>query len=110
MHRSTTTKGKEPSRSATGEDRACPRCRASLPLSAETCPACGATPRPGGSANEFAQEAAGDRIGFFAEFWDFLKHNKKWWLIPILLMIVLVGVVALLASNPAATPFIYPFF
>lgn len=110
MNDPTIDKATEPDAPARGEGRICPRCRANLPMSAEACPACGAALRPSGDANEFAREAAEERIGFFAEFWDFLKHNKKWWLIPILLMIVLIGLVALLASNPAATPFLYPFF
>ena len=36
-------------------------------------------------ANEFEREAQGKRTGIVAEFWDFLKHNKKRWLMPILL-------------------------
>jgi len=60
--------------------------------------------------DEFLSEAGGRRTGLAAEFWDFLKHNKKWWLIPILLTGALVGLLAILASNPAAAPFIYPLF
>lgn len=44
-----------------------------------------------------------------AEFFDFLKHNKKWWLLPILLMIGVFGVLIALASSPVA-PFIYTLF
>ena len=62
--------------------------------------------------NEFTQESEGQRIGLAAEFWDFLKHNKKWWLLPIL--IALAAMLALLAfvlfSGGAAAPFIYPLF
>lgn len=57
---------------------------------------------------EFLSEADADRIGLAAEFWDFLKHNKKWWLIPILGAFVIIGLLAVI--NPAAVPFIYPFF
>ena len=59
---------------------------------------------------EFLSEAEAGRTGLAAEFWDFLKHNKKWWLIPILLTEAIIGLVAILASNPAAAPFIYPMF
>jgi len=58
---------------------------------------------------EFVQEAAADRVGLAAEFWDFLKHNKKWWLLPILVVMLLIGVLVVLGSSGAA-PFIYPMF
>lgn len=44
-----------------------------------------------------------------AEFWQFLKENKKWWLIPILLSIALLGGLVLLSGTGAA-PFIYTLF
>jgi len=43
------------------------------------------------------------------EFIDFLKHNKKWWLLPILLVVGFVGLLAMLAGSGAA-PFIYTLF
>ena len=43
------------------------------------------------------------------ELFDFLKHNKKWWLLPILLMLGLFGVLMALAATGAA-PFIYTMF
>ena len=62
-----------------------------------------------GEADEFAREAEQDRVGLVAEFWDFLKHNKKWWLLPILLVIVLLSALVVLSATGAA-PFIYPLF
>ena len=59
--------------------------------------------------NEFLSESEAERTSLVAEFIDFLKHNKKWWMIPILLALVFVIVVALLATTSAA-PFIYPLF
>jgi hypothetical protein len=44
-----------------------------------------------------------------AEFYGFLKENKKWWLIPILLMIGLFGILVILAQTSLA-PFIYTMF
>ena len=44
-----------------------------------------------------------------AEMWDFLKHNKKWWLVPILLMMGLFGLLIVLAGSSVA-PFIYTLF
>jgi len=64
------------------------------------------------STDEPAQnpfEAEGDQaeIGLFAEFWDFVKHNKLWWLTPIIIIILLMA--GLILLGPAA-PFIYPMF
>ncbi len=47
--------------------------------------------------------------GLVAELWGFLGHNKKWWLIPIIVVLGLFVVVAALASSPVA-PFIYALF
>jgi hypothetical protein len=44
-----------------------------------------------------------------AEFIGFLAHNKKWWLLPILLVVGLVGLLAVFAGSGAA-PFIYTLF
>ena len=44
--------------------------------------------------------------GLIAEFWDFLVHNKKWWLTPIVLVLLAMGALVLL-SGSAAAPFIY---
>ena len=60
--------------------------------------------------DEFLQEAGAKRVSLLAEFWDFLKHNKKWWLIPILTAIVGLGVLAALSSTGAIAPFVYPLF
>jgi hypothetical protein len=43
------------------------------------------------------------------ELVNFLKHNKKWWLTPIIVVLVLVGALLLLAGT-AAAPFIYTLF
>lgn len=65
-----------------------------------------------GTANgprDFEEAAKGRRVGLLGEFWDFLKHNKKWWLGPIVLMLLLVAVLVIL-SGTAAAPFIYTLF
>lgn len=66
-------------------------------------------PTDGNEQDRFAREAAGERIGLAAELWDFLKHNKKWWLLPIILVMLGLGVLLILSST-AAAPFIYPLF
>jgi hypothetical protein len=60
-------------------------------------------------ADDFAREAEAPSTGLAREFWDFLRHNKKWWLTPIILALLLVGILVVLGST-AAAPFIYPLF
>ena len=55
------------------------------------------------------EEASQRRSGTIAEFWQFLSHSKKWWLLPIVIVMVLFGVLVLL-SGTAAAPFIYTLF
>jgi len=57
----------------------------------------------------FAECSAEPRIGLVSEFFYFLAYNKKWWLLPILVVMGLVGALALFAGSGAA-PFIYTFF
>ncbi len=56
----------------------------------------------------FRRQADAPQPGLVAEFWDFLKHNKKWWLVPILLALVVLGALVVVSSS-ALAPFIYPF-
>lgn len=58
------------------------------------------------SFEELSQEK---QIGLAAEFWMFIKENKIWWMLPIVLVLGLVGVLAFLTSTGAA-PFIYTLF
>ncbi len=60
------------------------------------------------SAFEQAADSA-PQESLIAEFWSFLKHNKKWWLLPIMLVLLLLGVLIFL-STTAAAPFIYTLF
>jgi len=68
-----------------------------------------ATPASQDDANAFAREAELESGGLLREYVDFLKHNKKWWLIPIIVALLLVGVLIVLGSS-AAAPFIYTLF
>ncbi len=63
----------------------------------------------GVGASEFEREAERASVGFFTELWDFLRHNKKWWLLPIVVVLILVGVLIVLGST-AVAPFIYTLF
>jgi hypothetical protein len=65
--------------------------------------------RGSSDASAFEREAQARRASLPAEFWQFVVHNKKWWLIPILMVLFLFGVLMLLGST-AAAPFIYTLF
>ena len=47
---------------------------------------------------------------FIAEFWKFLRVRKKFWLLPILLMMALFGGLIVLTQGSAVAPFIYTLF
>lgn len=49
-------------------------------------------------------------MSFLAEFWQFLKVRKKFWLLPMVLMLVLFGGLIVLAQGSAVAPFIYTIF
>ena len=56
--------------------------------------------------DDFAEQAEEAQMGLLAEFWDFLIHNKKWWLTPIIL-VMLAMILLVTLSGTAAAPFIY---
>ncbi len=59
--------------------------------------------------SEFSKEAGMAKRGLAAEFFDYLRYNKKWWLTPIIIVLLLVGGLVLLGGT-AAAPFIYTLF
>jgi hypothetical protein len=69
----------------------------------EQAPAAESAPQP-----SFAEQAEAPEPGLLREFGEFLLYNKKWWLIPIIVVLALLGLLVVL-SNTAA-PFIYPLF
>jgi drug/metabolite transporter superfamily protein YnfA len=44
------------------------------------------------------------------EFWQFLKERKKWWLLPMVIVLLLVGLLITMTSGTAVAPFIYTLF
>ena len=44
------------------------------------------------------------------ELWQFMKHNKKFWLAPIVIVLVVIGVLLAIAGSSALAPFIYTLF
>ncbi len=49
-------------------------------------------------------------MSFIREFWNFLKIRKKYWLLPIILVLVLFGGLIVLSQGSAVAPFIYAIF
>jgi len=47
---------------------------------------------------------------FLSEFWAFLRERKKFWLVPILLILFLFGGLVILSQGSAVAPFIYTLF
>jgi len=50
------------------------------------------------------------KLGILAEFWQFLIHNKKWWLLPIVVVFVIFGILLVFAQTSPVAPFIYTLF
>lgn len=49
-------------------------------------------------------------MSFLAELWAFMKERKKFWLLPIMIIMVLFGGLIVLAKGSAVAPFIYTLF
>ena len=59
---------------------------------------------------DFEHEAkTAQQTGVVTEFWYFLSHTKKWWLLPIVVILLGFGVLVILSGTGAA-PFIYTLF
>lgn len=50
------------------------------------------------------------KLSVISELWEFLKVRKKWWLAPILILLVLLGGLIILTQGSALAPFIYAIF
>lgn len=49
-----------------------------------------------------------DRFYLLKDIWGFLRVRKKWWLLPLVIMLVLTGLLIVFAETSAVSPFIYP--
>jgi hypothetical protein len=47
---------------------------------------------------------------FLAELWGFMKHNKKWWLAPLFILLAIIGTLIWLGQSSPVAPFIYALF
>jgi hypothetical protein len=59
--------------------------------------------------DDFAREAAKPRSGAVRELWAYLAEHKKWWLAPLIIVLLLLGGLLVL-SGTAVGPFIYTLF
>ena len=50
------------------------------------------------------------KSGLLSELWAFMKVRKKWWLMPIIIVMLLVGALLVFAQGSALAPFIYTIF
>ncbi len=55
-------------------------------------------------------KAGASRLSIFSELWSFMKVRKKWWLGPIVLVMLLLSVLIVLTQGSAVAPFIYALF
>lgn len=49
-------------------------------------------------------------MDFLKDLWLFMKERKKWWLFPIIFVLVLIGVLIVIGGSSAVAPFIYTLF
>ena len=49
-------------------------------------------------------------MSFLAELWSFMRVRKKFWMMPIIVLALLLGVLVVLTQGSAVAPFIYPLF
>ncbi len=47
------------------------------------------------------------KLSIFGDLWQFMRVRKKWWLMPILTVIILFGLLLIFAQNSVLAPFIY---
>jgi hypothetical protein len=57
-----------------------------------------------------AFEGSREKFGIIHELWAFMKVRKKWWLGPIVVMLVLLGLLVVITQGTVVAPFIYTLF
>lgn len=50
------------------------------------------------------------RFDLLFELWDFMKVRKKFWLLPVIIMLLMVGLLVIFTGSSAISPFIYALF
>ena len=54
--------------------------------------------------------AKSSKLSIVGELWDFMRVRKKWWLGPIVFMLLLLGLLIVFTQGSALAPFIYTLF
>jgi hypothetical protein len=49
-------------------------------------------------------------MDFLRDLWGFMRHRKKFWLLPLIIILLTLGILVVLASGSAIAPFIYTVF
>ena len=49
-------------------------------------------------------------VSFLSDFWNFMSERKKFWMLPIMVVLVAIGGLLVLAKGSAVAPFIYTLF
>ena len=47
---------------------------------------------------------------FLTDLWSFMKERKKWWLLPMIFILALIGALVVIGGSSAVAPFIYTLF
>ena len=50
------------------------------------------------------------KLSILMEMWDFIKFKKKYWLVPVIITLLLLGLLLFLTEGSAIAPFIYTLF
>ena len=58
----------------------------------------------------FSENKMGKNRSLLGELWDFLRVRKKWWLLPTIIMLILVGILIIFGQSSSLSPFIYALF
>ncbi len=65
---------------------------------------------PGAGSREPKGSVSVGKLQVLVEFWEFLRYNKKYWIAPIVIFLVLAGLILVLAQATPIAPFIYTLF
>jgi hypothetical protein len=50
------------------------------------------------------------KLSILQEFWGFLRVRKKWWLAPVVMLLLILGLILVVSEGSALAPFIYSLF
>lgn len=62
--------------------------------------------KPSDGKEQFSRQAEQDSPGLLNEYWYFLRHSKKWYMIPTIVLLLLLGLLVALSAS-GLMPFIY---